>query len=39
VYGVKDRDEYWQKLGEETHQRLAVKPRYSHPVNYGAFED
>ena len=39
VYGVKDRDEYWQKLGEETHRRLAVKPRHSGPVNYGSFED
>jgi glutaconate CoA-transferase subunit A len=26
VYGVKDREEYWQKLGAEAHQRLAVKP-------------
>jgi len=38
VYGVKDRDEYWQKLGEETHRRLAVRPKYSEPVNYGAFD-
>ena len=35
VYGVRDRAEYWQKLGPETHQRLAVKPRWSQPVNYG----
>jgi glutaconate CoA-transferase subunit A len=35
VYGVKDRDEYWQKLGDATRQRLAVRPRYSQPVNYG----
>jgi glutaconate CoA-transferase subunit A len=38
VYGVQDRDEYWQKLGEETHRRLAVRPKYSEPVNYGAFD-
>lgn len=37
VYGVKDRQEYWQKLGEETHQRLSVKPRWSIPVNYGEY--
>jgi len=36
VYSVKDRDEYWHKLGEVTHQRLTVKPHYSQPVNYGA---
>ncbi len=37
VYGVKDRDEYWAKLGPETHARLAVKPAWSAPVNYGGF--
>ncbi|MDW8327852.1 MAG: CoA-transferase [Anaerolineales bacterium] len=37
VYGVKDRNEYWAKLGEETHARLKVKPRLSEPVNYGDF--
>ena len=37
VYGVKDRDEYWTKLGTETHERLKVKPRWSQPVNYGEF--
>jgi len=37
VYGVKDRDEYWQKLGEETHKRLSVKSRMSLPVNYGDY--
>jgi glutaconate CoA-transferase, subunit A len=35
VYGVKDRAEYWDKLGEEVHQRLAIKPRLAAPVNYG----
>jgi glutaconate CoA-transferase subunit A len=37
VYGVKDRDEYWEKLGAETHRRLAIKPRYSESVNYGEY--
>ncbi len=37
VYGVKDRAEYWTKLGAETHARLKVKPRWSEPVNYGDF--
>jgi len=37
VYGVKDRDEYWQKLGEETHERLKVKARYSEKINYGNY--
>src|SRR5512136_1738485 len=31
VYGVKDRTEYWQKLGPETHARLNVCPRLSEP--------
>jgi len=37
VYGVKDRAEYWQKLGPEVHNRLKVKPRYSEVVNYGDY--
>lgn len=37
VYGVRDRAEYWEKLGEETHRRLAVSPRYAAPVNYGEY--
>jgi len=37
VYGVRDSLEYWQKLGSETHTRLAVKPRYAAPVNYGDY--
>ncbi len=37
VHGVKDRDEYWQKLGPETHKRLNIKPRLSQPVNYGEY--
>ena len=37
VYGVKDRNEYLEKLGEEVRNRLRVKPRYSEPVNYGEY--
>lgn len=35
VYGVKDREAYWAKLGEEARARLAVRPRLSGQVNYG----
>jgi glutaconate CoA-transferase subunit A len=35
VYRVKDREAYWQKLGDEVRARLAVKPRMSGEVNYG----
>lgn len=37
VYNVKDRSEYWQKLGASTHQRLEVKPRLSATINYGQY--
>jgi glutaconate CoA-transferase subunit A len=37
VYGVKDRAEYWQKLGEDSHNRLMIKPRYSTEINYGEY--
>ena len=37
VYGVKDRSEYWAKLGPAAHERLKVKPKFSEPVNYGEF--
>ena len=37
VFGVADRNEYWQKLGADTHQRLAVPDAYSTPVNYGDY--
>lgn len=37
VYGVKDRDEYWQKLGSATHERLKVEARYSDRINYGRY--
>lgn len=37
VYGVKDRNAYWKKLGEKTHKRLKVKPKYSEKINYGSY--
>jgi glutaconate CoA-transferase subunit A len=37
VYGVKDRNEYWEKLGEETHKRLEVARQMSEPINYGKY--
>ena len=37
VYGVKDRDEYWHKLGAEVHKRLKIDPRPSDVVNYGSY--
>jgi len=37
VYGVKDRNVYWQKLGTETHKRLEVPKLMSEPINYGKY--
>jgi glutaconate CoA-transferase subunit A len=37
VYGVKDRQEYWEKLGEEVHKRLEVPQLMSEPINYGKY--
>ena len=37
VYGVKDRNEYWAKLGKETHKRLEVPQQMSEPINYGKY--
>jgi len=37
VYGVKDREEYWEKLGTKTHKRLEVPDLMSQPVNYGKY--
>jgi glutaconate CoA-transferase subunit A len=37
VYGMKDREEYWEKLGAEVHERLQVKPRMSEAINYGEY--
>ena len=37
VYGVKDRAEYWEKLGPQVHQRLQIPERWSGQVNYGGY--
>jgi len=37
IYGVKDREEYWQKLGAKIHKQLKAKARYSEKVNYGQY--
>ncbi len=37
VYGVSNRDQYWQKLGDTTHNRLEVKPHHSQGINYGQY--
>jgi glutaconate CoA-transferase, subunit A len=37
VYGVKDRAEYWQKLGSDVHARLKVESKFSQPVDYGQY--
>ncbi len=37
VFGMEDRDAYWQKLGAEKHARLAVSPLMSEAVNYGKY--
>ncbi len=37
VYGIKDREEYWKKLGGEIQKRLQIRPRYSEKINYGEY--
>jgi glutaconate CoA-transferase subunit A len=37
VYGVKDRAEYWERLGPETHARLRIASRPSEVVDYGKY--
>ncbi len=37
VFEVKDRDEYWAKLGPEVHRRLSIQPQLSTPVDYGRY--
>jgi len=37
VYGVKDRAEYWDKLGDEAHERLKVSSKPSTTVDYGRY--
>src|SRR5512139_789908 len=37
VYGVADREAYWEKLGTEVHERLKIRPRLSATVDYGEY--
>jgi glutaconate CoA-transferase subunit A len=37
VYGLKDRQAYWEKLGPETHTRLKIASRPSAVVDYGQY--
>ena len=37
VYSVKDRNEYWDKLGANTKKRLEVPQLMSQPINYGRY--
>lgn len=37
VFGLDDRAAYWDKLGDENHRRLAVRPRLSAPIDYGEY--
>jgi glutaconate CoA-transferase subunit A len=37
VYGVSDREEYWNKLGPAVHDRLKVKSRPGAAVDYGDY--
>jgi glutaconate CoA-transferase, subunit A len=37
VYGVRDRREYWDKLGPEVHEKLKIKSRPSTVIDYGRY--
>lgn len=37
VYEIHDHEEYWDKLGEETHNRLRVNQKLSSPIDYGDY--
>jgi glutaconate CoA-transferase, subunit A len=37
IYGVKDRAEYWEKLGPTVHARLKIASRPSATVDYGSY--
>lgn len=37
VFGVKDRNEYWKKLGLDVQMRLMIPDSLSTPVNYGKY--
>lgn len=37
VYGVKNREEYWEALPEDTRKALAIPSRLSESINYGKY--
>ncbi len=37
VYGISDRQAYWEKLGSDLHEKLKITDNFSAPVNYGAY--
>lgn len=37
VINIKDREQYWKKLGKTVHDKLKVKPRLSNIINYGTY--
>ena len=37
VFGMKDHNEYWKKLGPETHDRLKIEANFSEKINYGKY--
>lgn len=37
VYDLKNREEYWEKLGSDKHSRLKIKSRLSATVDYGNY--
>jgi glutaconate CoA-transferase subunit A len=37
VYGVKDHNGYWEKLGKKTHEQLKIEAKYSEKINYGKY--
>jgi glutaconate CoA-transferase, subunit A len=37
VYGIRDRAEYWEKLGSAVHERLKIASRPSATVDYGKY--
>lgn len=37
VYTISDHTAYWDKLGNDLHARLKIKPRLSQSINYGEY--
>lgn len=37
IFGLADREAYWQKLGVAVYERLKPEPRLSEPVDYGRY--